>query len=494
MKLLKLSLALASIVSYASADDLRGDLTGIHAYTVFPGDPSYNQVSQAFNARFTFHPAAVTFPSTPHQVAEIIKIGEKFNYKVIARSGGHSYIANGLGGKNGDVVVDLRNMTHIDVSASTGVATIHTGNRLADVALALNQKGRGIPHGLCPYVGIGGHSAHGGWGYASRMWGLTLDTITSIDVVLADGTITKISNKHKPDLFWAMRGAGSSFGITTAITVQSYPVPPVATAFAYDWDFSAADAAHAISLCQKFGETNIPKELSIELTFTKGTAAGRVHLSFTGGWYEQPDKLDGVLAPFLSQLPKPVSINNKVGSYIDIVTYLGGLGTLDVHSKPDTPNTFYAKSLMTPEASPIGDKALNAFTTYLSNQGFSTDLDWFIQLEMYGGKNSAINAVSVDATAFARRNALWTIQFYASSPNHQPPFPDSGLTWLDDLVSSITSNSPPDWDYGAYTNYIDNRLSNWQHMYYASHYGRLQSLKQKYDPKNTFSFPESIEL
>ena len=48
-------------------------------------------------------------------------------------------------------------MTNIDVSPS-GIGTIQTGNRLGDIALALNAKGRALPHGLCPYVGIGGHA------------------------------------------------------------------------------------------------------------------------------------------------------------------------------------------------------------------------------------------------------------------------------------------------------------------------------------------------
>ena len=45
--------------------------------------------------------------------------------------------------------------------------------------------------------------AFGGWGYTSRMWGLTIDTIQSLEVVLANGTITTLSNETHPDLFWA---------------------------------------------------------------------------------------------------------------------------------------------------------------------------------------------------------------------------------------------------------------------------------------------------
>jgi FAD/FMN-containing dehydrogenase len=93
-------------------------------------------------------------------------------------------------------------MTNISVNATTGIATIQTGNRLGDVALALNNAGRALPHGTCPYVGIGGHSGHGGFGFTSRMWGLALDTIVRATVILANGTILTTSESQHNDLFW----------------------------------------------------------------------------------------------------------------------------------------------------------------------------------------------------------------------------------------------------------------------------------------------------
>jgi hypothetical protein len=51
-------------------------------------------------------------------------------------------------------------------------------------------------------------------------------------------------------------------------------------------------------------------------------------------------------------------------------------------------------------------------------------------MDLYGGANSVINSVAVDATAFGKRDAFWTIQFYASSPSSQPPYPSSGYTFL----------------------------------------------------------------
>ena len=52
----------------------------------------------------------------------------------------------------------MSNFTQISVDPTSFVATIGPGNRLGDVALGLNDAGRALPHGTCPYVGIGGHS------------------------------------------------------------------------------------------------------------------------------------------------------------------------------------------------------------------------------------------------------------------------------------------------------------------------------------------------
>jgi FAD/FMN-containing dehydrogenase len=95
-----------------------------------------------------------------------------------------------------------KHFTHIQVNTQSNTALLGSGNRLGDIALTLNQFGRGFGHGTCPYVGIGGHSLLGGFAYASRLWGLVLDVIESIDLVLANGTITTASKDHNPELFW----------------------------------------------------------------------------------------------------------------------------------------------------------------------------------------------------------------------------------------------------------------------------------------------------
>ncbi|KAJ7148091.1 glucooligosaccharide oxidase [Mycena crocata] len=487
----------ATIFLYASAQSVSALQKALAAHgiaAVYPADKDFSTVSQPYNRRFTISPLAVAFPTSVAQVSAAVAAGAAQNLEVVARSGGHSYIANGLGGFNSSaLVVDLSKLKAITVQSSNNTAIIGNGNRLGDIALALNAAGRGIPHGTCPYVGIGGHSGYGGFGLTSRMWGLTLDTVKSATVVLGNGTIVSASPNVNSDLFWAIRGASPSFGIVTSIEVQTFKAPASATIFEYSWDsLDIPTAISALSTFQTFAATNLPSEFGAELVFGTGSSNKQVSVDWTGAWYGNTSALPALTAPFLKALPKPSSKTITPGTYINSVSILAQGQKLNTSSGPDVSDTFYAKSLMTPEDAPMSDAAIKVFVTYMANQGFSSHTDWFVEIGLFGGTNSAINSIPLDATAFAKRDTLLTMQFYASSKNGAP-YPAAGYTFVDGMAASIVNNSPLNWNYGAYLNYADNRLSNAANLYYGSHYARLRSLKATWDPQNTFRFPVGID-
>ncbi|KAG6829574.1 hypothetical protein H0H92_004123 [Tricholoma furcatifolium] len=501
-------LLIASPFVLAVTADLKGSLKSAGISAVFPGDSSYSSASAAYNQRFAISPAAIAYPKTPQEVSQAVIIGATQNLKVVARGGGHSYIANGLGGRNGSLVLDMNNFSKITVNSSQGTAIIEAGNRLGDIATALANNGRALPHGTCAYVGIGGHAAFGGFGFTSRMWGLTLDRITAINVVLANGTVSRITNQNNAELFWGLRGSAPSFAIVTSYEVKTFPAPVSSTTFQYSWNLNYTAAAKGISAFQDFVQTEIPSQFGAEIVLAKGTTSGTLYFALSGGWYGEANQLNSVLAPFLKQMPLKPTTSVKSETYIQSVAMFAG-GSLNTKSSPEARDTFYAKSLMTPTSSPLSNDAIMAFTRYLAITGFTSNTQWFIQIELYGGKNSVINAVGPDATAFAHRDKTFIIQLYASSSENKPPFPKSGFTFLDGAVNAVTSNSPPNWPYGyvtlsavietltqishsAYINYADDKLEDWSSRYYGAHYSRLQALKRKYDPKDVFDFQTGI--
>ncbi|KAF9447904.1 Glucooligosaccharide oxidase [Macrolepiota fuliginosa MF-IS2] len=496
VRLFRASLLIIAWFTYCVAGDLVSDLKAKGIEVVGPGQSSFGSVSAPFNRRFTFQPAAVTFPKKPEEISNIIQIATKYQKHVVARSGGHSYIANGIGGQNGAIIIDVnKHFTHIQVNTQSNTAVIETGNRLGDIALALNSYGRGIGHGTCPYVGIGGHASFGGFGYASRLWGMALDAITSMNVVLANGTIVTASKTNNSELFWGMRGAGPSFGITTSITVKTFPVPPSATVFLYTWDLPAASASNVLDIYQTFSLGKVPLGFGSELLLSKGNKKGRVSVTLQGVWFGSAKTFNGVITPLLGKISqKPQTQQVQSGTYIDSVAFFGDKdGKLNTTGIPDDHSAFYVKSLLTPEGQPMTQSSQRAFMEYLANEGITSRISWFVEVEEWGGPGSIVNAVPLDETAFANRDVLFLIQFYGNTFSDEPPFPQSGFTFVDGMVESILNNNPTDWSYSAYPNYLDDRLQNWQHLYFGQHYDRLQRLKGAVDPGDMFKFPTSIE-
>jgi FAD/FMN-containing dehydrogenase len=156
-----------------------------------------------WNLRCRPKPVAVVHATNPQDVSMAVKIAARFGVPVQARCGGHSYGSYSLGGRSGALVIDLGQMNKVVVDQKTWKATIGGGTRLDKVTKELFAQGkRTIAHGTCPQVGIGGHATIGGQGPLSRMYGLTLDHVLEVEVVLADGTITRANASEQPDLFW----------------------------------------------------------------------------------------------------------------------------------------------------------------------------------------------------------------------------------------------------------------------------------------------------
>ncbi len=102
-------------------------------------------------------------------------------------------------------------------------------------------------------------------------------------------------------------------------------------------------------------------------------------------------------------------------------------------------------------------------------------------LDAYGG---AINRVAPAATAFAHRNMLYSLQYYAGG----------GDPATVRFISQFRQAMRPYVNGAAYVNYIDPDQPNWPKAYYGANYARLQSIKKRHDPSNVFRFAQSIRL
>ena len=124
-------------------------------------------------------------------------------------SGGHSWAQNHI--RDGGMLIDLSRLDSITINAADGTATIGPGCLAGDLNAALSKHNLFFPVAHAYTVGMGGFLLQGGFGWNSRASGIACQSVTGIDVVLADGTLVHASETENPELLWAARRAGPGF-------------------------------------------------------------------------------------------------------------------------------------------------------------------------------------------------------------------------------------------------------------------------------------------
>ncbi|KEP54297.1 FAD-linked oxidoreductase [Rhizoctonia solani 123E] len=473
-----------SSVVLASTDGLLACLSQVQNLTVVsPNSSSYDTDRLAFNRRFTYKPAAIVYSGGVQDVQAAVQCGASSGTPVVARSGGHSYAAYGIGGQDGALVIDLSKLTNLSLNNVTGEATVQTGVKLGPLAQGLWDQGRrALPHGTCPYVGIGGHTAYGGVGPFSRQAGLLLDRAVRAEVVLANGTVATAAFDRNPDLYWALRGAGPSFGIVTAWTYATLPAPD-SIAYVLTLKPTAGDKEtiiNAFNNFQTFARNALPSWGMGLAIIPDGS--NKLVFELSGNFYGSMADFNTSFEPLLNGIPE-AELTSQQFSWIEALSDTAG--SLSITS-PEPADNFYAKSLMVKET--VSNSSLANWVDYMYTQGTTSNLEvtWFAKVDVYGGE---IARASSNVTSFFNRDAFLTFQFYASAKNLTGSYPSNGLTFVDGMHDALKI-----FPEAAYPNYIDPTLSadQWQSQYYGSNYARLLEIKGEVDPQNVFRFPQSI--
>ncbi|KAH7336985.1 hypothetical protein B0J17DRAFT_665717 [Rhizoctonia solani] len=473
----------ASVV-IASTDDLLACLSQAQNLSVVsPNSSSYNTDRSTFNRRFAYRPAVIVYSTSVQGVQAAVQCGAASGTPVVARSGGHSYAAYGVGGQDGTLVIDLSQMTNLLLNNVTGEATAQTGLRLGPLAQGLWDQGRrALPHGTCPYVGVGGHTAYGGVGLFSRQAGLLIDRAVRAEVVLANGTVATAAFDRNPDLYWALRGAGPSFGIVTAWTYATLPAPD-SIGYALTLKPAAGDKEaiiNAFNNFQTFARNALPTwGIALEIV---PDGPNKLVFRLSGNFYGSMADFNTSFQPLLNSIPQ-ANLTTQQFTWIEaLADTAGSLST----ASPEPYDTFYAKSLMVNES--VSNSSIVSWVDYMYSQGTASNLEvtWFVEVDVYGGE---IARASSNVTSYFNRDAFVTFQFYASAKNLTGLYPSSGLTFVNEMYDALKI-SPE----AAYPNYIDPALSadQWQGQYYGSNYARLLEIKKQVDPQNVFRFPQSI--
>jgi FAD/FMN-containing dehydrogenase len=185
---------------------------------VTPGDRRYALLRSTYTT--VARPAAVLLPETTDEVALALHYAREQGLPLSVRSGGHGL--PGRSSNDGGIVIDLSARNRVDLlDRPSRLVRVGAGARWGAVAEALAPHGLAISSGDHGNVGVGGLATGGGIGWLVRDYGLTVDHVRAVDVVLADGRVVRADAGHEPDLFWAARGAGAGIGIVVAFEIEA---------------------------------------------------------------------------------------------------------------------------------------------------------------------------------------------------------------------------------------------------------------------------------
>lgn len=441
---------------------------------VYPRQPEFLEERLDYNVRFSLWPRAIVFCYSARDVRNAVRWASHHRVPIRARCGRHSYEAWSL--VDDGLIVDVSYMDGVKIDAAAGTATVEAGIDLYPLYQALAAEGFTIPGGSCPTVGIAGLTLGGGFGLLGRLHGLTCDSLLALEMVTAQGDVVRADETTNADLFWACRGGGGgNFGIVTSFTFRLSPAPDVSIyTLTWTWD-SLADVVGA---WQRWAPGADPRLTSI----LKLTAKQSGSVSSIGQLVGSAAELTEMLRP-LVETGTPTSLEVKTMPLIEAVEYFGGLKPNAWHwtAHWHGDHTKF-KNTSAYAYQPFGDDAVRALVRSLET---APNANALVQLDAYG-PTSAVNQVPRDATAFYHRaGVLWNMQFQAYWTDDADQ--EDNIRWVEAFRRAMLP-----FTRGAYVNYCDIDIEDWQEAYYGDNFARLVRVKTAWDPGNVFRYPQSI--
>jgi len=190
-----------------------------------PTDPAYEAARRVYNAMIDKRPRLIAQCANVADVMASVHFARDNGLLLAVRGGGHN--GAGLGVCDDGLVIDLSRLRGIRVDPTAHTVRAEGGCTWGDVDHATHAFGVATPAGIIGSTGVGGLTLGGGIGHLSRRFGLTIDNLLSVDMVLADGRFVTASAKTNEDLFWAVRGGGGNFGVVTSFEFRAHALSKV---------------------------------------------------------------------------------------------------------------------------------------------------------------------------------------------------------------------------------------------------------------------------
>ena len=438
---------------------------------VTPDDDGYDEARRLWNAVHDRRPAVIVRPTTTAQVTTAIRFSRDHDLELAVRSGGHS--APGHSSCDGGLVVDLSRMRGVTVDAESRTARANGGALLGELDIAAQAHGLVCPTGVIGHTGVGGLTLGGGVGRLQRHFGLTIDSLRSVELVTADGRVVRASATEEPELFWGIRGAGWNFGVVTAFEfglhpfgpdlhrgVRIYPASVAREVFDVFRDY-AATAPDTVSAIYGINRAEPVADYPESVAGQPIVIVGFNHSG-------PADEVDADTAG-LRRGPEPVSISGTSKPYLEVQTandLAMGWGRRS-----------FIKSLYADDVRP---EALDALVAHVASRPAEASFS----VTMQGG---AIARVDEDAMAYTGRAARFDLS--ADTAWDDATEDEVNRAWVRRAMAIVE----PDATEGRYVNgNSDEGPAETRAFYGDAKLARLARLKRVWDPDNVFRLNHNV--
>ena len=426
---------------------------GFKGEVLLPGDGAYESARRIWNAMIDKRPAIIARCAATSNIVRGVNFARDNALLLAVRGGGHNIAGSAT--CDGGIVLDLSPMRAASVNPDSRRVTIEGGATLADLDAATQAHGLAVPLGINSTTGVAGLTLGGGFGWLSRKYGMTVDSLESAEVVTAAGEVVRASATEHPDLFWALRGGGGNFGVVTRFEFRLHPAGPDLLSGLIVYPI--AEAEPVLRQYREF-MANAPDELTVwallrlapPLPFLPETVHGKGIVALPLIYAGDPKRGEPLIEP-LRRFGAPV------GEHVGVQPYVAWQQAFD--------------PLLTAGA-----------RNYWKTHNF-TKLEDGLFVGALGG---ATMRPAPDATAYAHRDARFVMNVHGRWDD--PADDERGIRWARDYFNA----TKPFASGGAYVNFMTSDEGDRVRSAYGPNYDRLARVKRQYDPKNLFRANQNI--
>jgi FAD/FMN-containing dehydrogenase len=426
---------------------------------VGPEDPAWDQARRAWNLAVDQHPAAVATPESPDDVVAVIEIAREHGLRVAPQGTGHG--APPRASLEGSVLADMSRMNAVEIDPELRRARLQAGAQWQHIAGPAAEHGLAGLAGTAPDVCVTGYVTGGGAGWMIRRYGLAANSIRAAEVVTADARQVRADADSEPELFWALRGGGGSFGVVTALELELFSVRELYAGVLF---WPQERAAEVLKAWREW-TVELPEEM---------TSMGR--LLNVPPLEEIPEPLRGrsfvvVEAAWLGDEAggaKQLAALRELGPELDTFAMIPPPGLGALHMDPPQPVPAVGEGML------LGDFPADAIDAVLAATGPGTESPLLsIEVRHLGGAAARPDAEHGALAAIDAPHLMFAVGLAMS-----PEMAQAASQRVDQVQAAL---SP--WDAGRFFNFTEAPLGAGR-MFAEDVYRRLCEVKSRYDPDN----------